>query len=204
MRIRLIPTLALLGALSMLGCYPSRIESIQDFDTASTLHAPDADFTGVNTYAIDDTIREIGEDEDSVNHSQDALVIANIRANLDALGWTEVDPVTTEPDIMVSVAVTTSTNTGWLVGWWDWIYGWWGWGWYYPPVYYPYSYQTGTLMVAMLDIRNPDEVNDLVPVVWVGAANGVLRSTTSTNVTVINQLIDQAFEDSPYLAGGTP
>lgn len=205
MRTRLIPALALLGAVAMLGCYPDRIESIQDFDSASTVHAPGADFSGVNTYALVDTIREFGDDEDSVSHTHDAAVLANIKANLDALGWTEVDEHTTQPDIMVAVGVTTSTNTGWAVGWWDWFYGWWGgWGWYYPPVYYPYSYQTGTLMVGMLDVRGTTGSTTEVPVVWVAAANGVLRGSTSSNVTVINQLIDQAFEDSPYLAGGAP
>ena len=202
MRTSFIRTLALIGAVSVLGCYPSRIESIEDFDTATTVHAPDADFTGVGTYAVVDTIREFGDSTDDVNHSHDALILANVKANLDALGWTEVDEHVTQPDMMVAVGITTNTNTGWAIGWWDWYYGWWGgWGWYYPPVYYPYSYQTGTLLIGMLDTRDTDGGTIDIPVVWIAAVNGVLRSTTSTNATVINGLVDQAFAQSPYLDG---
>jgi hypothetical protein len=203
MRNPLVPAMALIGALVASGCYPQRVESIEDFDTATTLHAPDADFTTVGTYALVDTIFEIGDSSGpSINHSLDGQILANIATNLDALGWTEVDEHTTQPDIMVAVTVTTSTNVGWAAGgWYDWFYGWWGgWGWYYPPVYYPYSYQTGTLMVAMLDTDGADGGTVTVPVVWVAAVNGVLRSTVSANVTRINELIDQAFLQSPYLS----
>lgn len=204
MRTSLIRALAVIGAVGALGCYPSRIESIEDFDTATTIHAPGVSFTGVGTYGIPDSIREFGDPDDEVdiNHGYDAAVIANIKANLNALGWTEVNEDSLQPDILVAVGVTTTTNTGWAVGWWDWYYWWWGgWGWYYPPVYYPYSYQSGTLLIGMLDTRGTTGATTDVPVVWVAAANGVLRSTASANATVINGLVDQAFEQSPYLDG---
>lgn len=201
MRTPLVPAMALIGALVASGCYPSRVESIDDFDTATTLHAPGADFSTVGTYAIVDTIFEIGDSSGpAIDHGFDASVLANLKTNLNALGWTEVDEHTTQPDMMVAVAVTTSTNVGWAGGWYDWYYGWWGgWGWYYPPVYYPYSYQTGTLLVGMVDTDGAGGGTVTVPVVWVAAINGVLRSTSSATVARINELIDQAFAQSPYL-----
>jgi hypothetical protein len=203
MRTPLLPAMALVGALVASGCYPSRIESIEDFDTATTLHAPGVDFSTVGTYAIVDTVYEIGDSSGpSVDHAFDASIIANLKTNLNALGWTEVDEASTQPDMMVSAVVTTSTNVGWTGGWYDYFYGWWGgWGWYYPPVYYPYSYQTGTLLVGMLDVRGTSGGTTDVPMVWVAAVNGVLRSTSSATVARVNELIDQAFAQSPYLLG---
>ena len=138
-----------------------------------------------------------------MDHGFDAAILANIKSNLDDLGWTEVDEHTTQPDIMVSVAVTTSTNVSWVAGggWYDYFYGWWGgWGWYYPPVYYPYSYQTGTLLIGMLNTDGADGDTETVAMVWIAGINGVLRSTASANAARINELIDQAFLQSPYLS----
>ena len=56
MRTSLIRALAVIAAVGALGCYPSRIESIEDFDTATTIHAPGVSFAGVGTYGIPDPV----------------------------------------------------------------------------------------------------------------------------------------------------
>ena len=61
-----------------------------------------------------------------------------------------------------------------------------------------YSYTTGTVLTAMLDLRNPDTTNGTVPVIWLGALNGVISAPSSIETRIV-QGLDQAFEQSPYL-----
>jgi len=66
-----------------------------------------------------------------------------------------------------------------------------GWGWGYPSVS---SYTTGTLVMTLIadgeDYIDPTRV-------WTGAINGLLSG--SYNSTRVNNAIDQAFTQSPYL-----
>ena len=75
-----------------------------------------------------------------------------------------------------------------------------GWWWGYPGGYYPYyySFSTGTLFITMGDPNNPIVDGDEVkfPVVWGGAFNGMLSSSTSDMNARIKRSIDQAFSQS--------
>jgi hypothetical protein len=115
------------------------------------------------------------------------------------LGWTKVD-VNSDPDVQLLPAAWTTTTivSG---GYWGGYYCWWypyycgGGGWYYP--YYPVSsYSTGTMVISMIDAKHEGTDGGL-PLVWTAAMNGLLSGTYETNR--VNQGIDQAFKQSPYL-----
>jgi hypothetical protein len=55
----------------------------------------------------------------------------------------------------------------------------------------------------MIDAAGAGISDNLVPLVWSAAVNGVL-SDVSTNVSIALQGIDRAFAQSPYLGGGPP
>ena len=86
-------------------------------------------------------------------------------------------------------------------------YWWPGWG-YYPPwggCYYPPSvgaakFRVGTLYVDMVDPKSPFEVDGepVIPIYWTAAMNGLLGSAASV-ASRLNDSINQAFDQSPYL-----
>ena len=74
-------------------------------------------------------------------------------------------------------------------------------GWYYP---YPvtYSYDTGTLIMEMVDLRQPvDQSNqNKLPVIWHAYASGLLYGNSHFNMQLTLNAVNQAFAQSPYLS----
>ena len=44
----------------------------------------------------------------TIDHSNDAAILATVASNLDKLGWHQVNPATVTPDVNVMVAVTAT------------------------------------------------------------------------------------------------
>jgi hypothetical protein len=98
-----------------------------------------------------------------------------------------------------------------------------GWGGGYYPGWYPwgysyYSYNTGTVLAEMVDgqsLRNyrnwmdshtPEEIENADPnevpkleFLWQALINGVLSNNATYDKNRFNSLIDEAFDQSPYL-----
>ena len=110
-----------------------------------------------------------------------------------AYGWTRVeDP--DQADLILLPAAWTNTTVVYWYDYWCWYYYYYcGWGWYYPPVSVS-SYTTGTLVMTM--VVDGDEYVEPTRV-WTGAINGLLSGVQSGSR--INNGIDQAFTQSPYL-----
>jgi hypothetical protein len=129
------------------------------------------------------------------------------------------NPLPGAPDVdlvMLTAAVGTK-NLGYTWSpWYPW-YGWWpgwgswpgypGWDWWYP--WYPggpgtvYQYDTGTLIIGMFDPENIDPDSLQQNLSWLASINGVLNSVNSGQAeSFITGLVDQAFEQSPYLGSG--
>jgi Domain of unknown function (DUF4136) len=196
-------------ALAVAACYPERsVDSTSEFATVTTSFDEQADFATVTKYALPDTVLYVPREEDKeVPAATQSAVLAQIRTNLNALGWQEVtNPKTTPVDVYATAIITTTLNIyyGWAYwDYWYWYGGWppgWGggYGWYYPPSFYTYSYTTGTLLMNLIDARPAAAQPQLVPIVWTGAVNGVLENQ-ATNVAIVTAGIDQAFKQSPYL-----
>ena len=103
---------------------------------------------------------------------------------------------------MLWLSVGAVESETWVY-WYSWPYygGYPGWGGYYPPYVSGASFQQGTVIWQLHDLRgidNPQDPEAIPPLNWIGALNGALqKSTTEANV---RNGIKQAFAQSPYIA----
>ncbi len=203
-------------ALTLSACYPitSSLET-EDFDAVITLFDPNADFGAMRTYALPDSVVHLA-DGSTVNRLFDALILSEVEANMNALGFTRIaEPDDDNPaDVYILVSVATSDwevyreypwNPYW--GWypyWPCCYGG-GWGIYYP--WYPtsgvaYTYTTGSVLVDMIDPVRAVLLDEQLPSIWLGVINGLLDGSQQVNPLATNRIsqgIDQMFNQSPYL-----
>ena len=194
--------------LVFISCYPDNAFDIEEFDTAITFYDESIDFSSFSTYALPDSVVEIGERNLALTGQFDSDILSRIRSNMAELGYTEVDQ---GADVILLVSKTSSTNVDaytFFPIWWDY------WGWYpaWPgyggigPGWYPYypwagtvvfSYTTGTVFIDMLD---PGKISgEQIPSVWSGAINGLIEGNNTQIERRIEAQIDQLFEQSPYL-----
>ena len=193
-------------------CYPSGVDSITDYNTVSTFYDTafaDGGFKGLSTYSIPGAtpanpsscvIKDL--DGGAIVTSPNVSTVCNTVVNqLDVLGYSLVPSNNpTAPSFVVTIAFVSQTYSGWVsypwYGYWGSYYPgypWYGWGYYYPT--YSYSYDVGTLALQM---AVPDTVNSRMNGVWGAAINGVDTAPNNTPA-VIQNLVVQAFTQSPYL-----
>lgn len=175
----------------------------------STNYDPEANFSAYTTYAIPtDTIGfQSNNSSDTIITSPESTfprhVLAAIRKNLDDRGYTRVNK-NQDPDVGINVMVVNDFNVfqeivypnyyGYPGNYYS---GYYGYGSYY---YYPYvntyAYNTGVLIIEIVDLRNKTPDNK-VKVVW-DAYLGDVYSTID-RLAQSADAIDQAFLQSPYL-----
>lgn len=157
------------------------------------------------TFAMPDTVIETSASI-GIDHSNDHRIVARVRENLVALGWREVSGPGSAPDVLVLNAAATRIETGVAYGGWfdSWGYlPYWGpsvdgsWGWGAPVGAVAYSFEAGTLLTVMLDIRAPNSSAKRIPIRWAAAVDGVVNGTSTIDRVIAG--IDQAFAQSPYL-----
>ena len=206
--------LALLGSLAMFSCTPDGAEYIDELDVVYTNQDVNYDFASQNTFAVPDKIVKISNETvngsnsdfepDYVSPAYKTAILASIRDNMRNAGYTEVDK-SANPDLIILPTVFQTDQIYFYYDWWywNWFYPGWGpgWGWYYPGYYPPQvsRIRTGTVMMQMTDPKNVSETNQ-IPVSWTGVLNGLLEGDVSSINNRINTNIDQAFEQSPYIA----
>jgi hypothetical protein len=109
--------------------------------------------------------------------------------------------------VIPSAVLARNSGAVWYPGYWGGYYpgfGWgWGGGWYYPPGYggywSTYSYTTGTVLINLADYDSYYEGEDdqrYIEIEWEVAIDGLFNGV---NVNKIDELVKQAFEQSPYL-----
>jgi len=178
-------------------CYPGEELTYSDTDIVATFYDKEANFATKTTYAMPDTIYRLDENGNPIVDpgTNDQATINKIKEELEDYGFTEA-ATTADADVLVISVVTT---TSWVSGgcYYDWWYGWWYpyYGWCYP-VYY--TYDTGTLLVAMLD----NDATEARTGLWVAAMNGLLGDNNAGTLDRIKDGIEQAFSQSPYLGEG--
>jgi hypothetical protein len=197
------------------GCYPDKIDYIDEYDLAGTHYDEEVDFSQFSTFHLVDTIihvTEDGEDDPNLDREHDEFILELIRENMLDLGYTEVvaPDSLNRPDVALLVEAMTVDWYTYYSYWYD-YWGWYpGWGWWGPgyPIYpgYPWypgggyynSYTTGTLIIEMLDTDIP--ANDDPPnVVWMGLIDGILTYSGSGAQARLEKQINQVFDQSPYL-----
>ena len=163
------------------------------------------------TFALPDTIIEIPLGSETISHAADHEIVAHIRDHFIALGWRDVTGLAgAHPDVIVLTADATRVQTGTAYG--DWFGAWgylpyWGagvgsaWAWGIPGGAIPYVYETGTVLITMLDLRAQDATTRTIPLLWAGVLDGILPAgANAANQTPrILGGIDQAFAQSQYL-----
>lgn len=194
--------LALLAGIGLfLGCTVQGPEYVDELDVVYSVYDQKYDFQNKGTYSLPDKIVKInGKTGDEIEYIKNEYAIptlAQIDKNMTELGWTKV---TENPDVQILPAAWTTTNISISGGYWGDYWCWWdpyycGGGWYYPYPTYS-SFTTGTMVISMVD-PNKTSTDDSREVVWFGAINGLFQGTYISNR--INNAIDQAFTQSPYL-----
>lgn len=206
--------LGILGSWILVSCTPDGAEYIDELDVVYTNYDVNYDFTSKNTFAVPDKIVKISNETvngasgdfepDYVSPAYTTAILASIRNNMRNAGYTEVDK-TANPDLIILPTVFQTDQIYFYYDWWywNWFYPGWGpgWGWYYPGYYPPQvsRIRTGTLMMQMTDPVNASETQQ-IPVYWTGVVNGLLEGDVTSIGNRIDETIDQAFAQSPYLA----
>ena len=199
--------------LGFAGCYPGGPEYTSDYDLVGTDYTPE--YWSANTpttYFMPDSLgwivdREHLENIEDLTRDYDEFILDEVATNLSALGYQRVDSidVANPPDVFVfTQALAVKNTTISYIPWYPWYGGYYpGWGGYWPGYGggYPvsYSYTTGTVLIEMGDALNIDEEQKLINIVWTGAIDGLLRSSSASNQQFVAQNIAQAFNQSPYL-----
>ncbi|MEQ9300649.1 MAG: DUF4136 domain-containing protein [Cyclobacteriaceae bacterium] len=186
--------------------YPDSPVFVDELDIVVTIR-PDVSLKGYNDYFMPDTVIYIGDRGDELSLIDERRILSLVNDNLQSYGWQkEADPEENGSDVLVFVTVLNNSQSG--VIWWDW-WGWWpGWGYPCYPGYpgYPgwgggavYSYEVGTILIEMIDpAQSADGDNESYLFLWEAAMNGLIQgSNVETRYT---DGINQAFDDSPYLA----
>ena len=142
-----------------------------------------------------DSVLHVGPDgpEESDTPVIDAEILAAIEHNMIQAGFQRVDA----PGQADALVAAMATKTTWVAGscypwYWDW---WWG----YPDWCYPiaYSFDTGSILVVLVDVDAGAKSDAL----WIAGLNGLVDPTIDA-VARIRRGIDQAFKQSPYLGDG--
>ena len=198
----------MLGALFLLGaCRPVYYyEYYDETDMILTVPEPDRDFTPLATYGLWEEVFDLSDetkDPIDIDHGRvDPALLDAVERNMNALGFEKVgDPKTDNPDVVAIIGVVAQEN------WFLYSYYYWYdyWYWYYPGYYpvYAVSYPSGSAIIMLV---KPDEATKddngiaQAPVIWVAGVWGALSDSSNSNIARVVDGIDQAFDQSPYLA----
>ena len=193
------------GALLAAGCDATTLTD-QSFGAVVTLVDSGPALKTARTFVLPDTVIRLAQGTAVSAEVADAMV-REVRAHFLELGWTELqDTLTSRPDVVVLLASSTRIETGYVYT--DWYSSWgylpyWGpsvdasWAWGVPGGAVPYSFQAGTLLITMLDVRAPRDSAKRIPLLWAAALDGVIGDASTIERAADG--LDQAFAQSPYL-----
>jgi len=205
-RTRILAPAALLLMLGLVACYPAGPQSEDEFGIVVTVKDPDGNYDGMMTYGMEDIVHELSPaNAVLLNPKWQPVILDELQSRMEAAGFTRIlEPGLGEnkPDVWLSTGAVQSTE-------WYYTYGWGGypgysWGYYYPYYYYPQSYEQGTVVWQLHDLRDVDDPTDgeATPrLLWVAAIRGILSTDNDTNEADIRTGIQQGFTQSPYIVG---
>ena len=201
----------MLGLLALTSCYPGSDRTLQNTELVYTVYEEGFDFSAMKTYFLSEEVISLDTTK-TVPESTRKAIVDQTELEMNKKGWTRVYDVDDDgiPTDAAAVVVLASTLTGTVEGvsYWPgyggWYGGYWGWGGGYPGygwggVAIPYSYDTGTIYIDMLDRSTYDQENERIDLVWMSAMNGVLSSSGFDTNNRIDRVITQAFAQSPYI-----
>jgi len=170
----------------------------------STNYDPSADFSEYLTYALPvDTIGFVSntDENDTIRVYSGSFpyprkVIQAAQAELDNLYQGGRVPADQNPDLGVNLYVVSNLNLFQQVVYPSYYSGYYGYsGYYYYPYVQTYAYNTATLVLEIVDLKN--KTNNQVKVIWSAYLGDVINSLDYEQQSV--DAIHQAFLQSPYL-----
>ncbi len=181
--------------------------------TVYTNYDDEAAFENYDTFYLPDSILLGGQGmRTSYWKDENAQKLIQTVANeLTDRGYTRIDErEKASLGVQLSYAEQTTQITGWVNGMYDgWYGGWWDlgfWGPYWGGWYYPYpvsySYDTGTLIMELVDLTarpSSDDSKVDLPVIWQAYTTGLLSGSSHINMSLAQESVNQAFEQSPYI-----
>ena len=189
---------------------PDMSQLDSDF-TVYTNYDSETQFGSFTTYCLPDSILLVGNGMKASYWKDDNAqkIISAVAEEMESRGYVRVDdPEQASVGLQLSYAEQTTHVTGIVGGmygsWWDFAFWgpYWG-GWYYP---YPisYSYDTGTLIMEMVDLtdRSTDADGDgesNLPIVWHAYAAGLLYGNSHIDMQLTLRAVEQAFAQSTYI-----
>lgn len=204
----MIPVLAMTG---IWGCEPTPDElKLFDEFVVSTSYDNTANFNSYKTYTLrTDTIGFISnltsDDTIEVGSQYARPVITQVNNNLVDRGYQKVEK-TEDPDLAINIYVLKNLNVFQNVnyypgyydpGYYNYYGSYYGYGGYYGyPYVSTYAYNTGVLVVEIIDLKSVNP-NSQVKVVWNAYMGDVFSSLDLKQQSL--DAIDQAFVQSPYL-----
>ena len=206
-RLLILSSLALLA----IACHKEPYSQDEDGEyLVYTSPAKNVTFADFRTFDIADSVLVIGQkDKPFYSQSDNALaLIQAYRTNMEKLGYIYLP---SNPAAELGIQLTYIERTERYVQYYDdpywwldypgyWPAGYWGsnWtGWYYP---YPvvYSYTTNALITDMVDLTAGEE-NGKLKIIWSCYIGGPASYSINYDVKRMQESIDQAFVQSPYL-----
>ena len=111
--------IALVGALvlGLAACYPGGPENLGDIGIVLTIKNPEGNFSGMMTYAMEDTVVELKKpDDDSsepINPQFNPIILEELQTQMTNAGFArEMDPAANKPDVWLSVGSVESETWG--------------------------------------------------------------------------------------------
>jgi hypothetical protein len=195
--------LLIVAIASLLSCQ----RLVSSDDVVATYHNPDIAFAGYKTYAMPDSVVLVGDmsAQTYLNSKYQAQVLNSINSNMASIGYVKkANKDSVDLVILPTVVISSqpyAVNSGYSInsywGWYepDWDFDW---GWDYGWEVDTYTYETGTILIQMVDQKNPGNNNKKLNSVWAAYINGVIYN--NENITAaISKDINQAFTQSQYL-----
>lgn len=201
-------------ACVLVGClsYPDSNERVYD-RIVVTRFKEGTDFGAYKTFSISPEVivfKQSGSkiEREPLDEGLAARLVDDTIAHLSDRGYTQVEQ-DDDPDLGVAISILNGEVTGYYSGYWC-SY----WGYPYASCYYPwytsYTYNTGTVITDVLDLKtspptdpdapppDPSDPVQQIDLLWTGAVYGVLKSNVSANLEDALDGIAQSFAQSPY------
>lgn len=209
---KLIPILFTVLLFASCQKEPSTSKLDNDF-VVYTNYDKNAEFSNFESVYVPDSILLItnSSSKDPVYWKSDNAekILSDFVDHLTARGYV----ITTDKDTAdLGLQVSYMENVSYFAGnnsyWWDypgywrpgyWYPGWHDFDWYYPYYQSYYSYNVGSLMSELIDLKDVSEETKKVPVIWNAYMSGLLYDSSKFNLQLSLDAVNQAFVQSPYI-----
>ena len=168
-----------------------------------------ADFKAFQTYYMPDSLLIIGNKKAATDWKDDTAqeILKTYVTNMNNRGYVRVDN-RDEANLGLQVSYIESTyyfrDYGAPEWWWNypgyWDAPYWGnWGGWYYPYAVTYTYSTGAFITEMLNLEATQGDKQKLPVLWTSYMSGLLSGSSTVNMRLAVEGVNQAFNQSAYL-----